>query len=224
MQSDLPKVLHTLNAKPLITYVIESLTSAGVGKVVTVIGHKGELVQETLGSSSEFVWQHEQLGTGHAVMQAEEILKDFDGGVIVACGDVPLIKKETFSSLIKCFESDEVKAVVLAMDIENPTGYGRILRDNDNNFVAIREQKDATEEELLVKEVNTGTYIFDSKFLFEGLGSINTDNAQGEYYLPDVLEYIVKSNYKVEVVTLDNPIEGSGVNTKEDLIKLEDLV
>lgn len=224
MQSDLPKVLHLLNAKPLITYVIENLASVGVEKVVTVIGHKGELVKETLGSSSEFVWQHEQLGTGHAVMQAEGILKDFDGGVIVACGDVPLIKKDTFLSLINRFESADVKAVILAMDVENPNGYGRVLRDNDGGFLAIREHKDASDKELLVSEVNTGTYIFDSKFLFEGLGSIGTDNAQGEYYLPDVLEYIVKSNYKVEVVTLENPIEGSGVNTKEDLLNLESLI
>ncbi|MCP4131529.1 MAG: NTP transferase domain-containing protein [bacterium] len=224
MKSDLPKVLHPLNGKPLIAHVLESLNKSGIDSATVVIGYKGQMVIDALGTKASFVWQHEQLGTGHAVMQAEDGLKDFEGRVVVACGDVPLIKPETFKSLIARSEGENVKAVVLTMEMENPTGYGRILKDANGNFARIVEEKDASPEEKTITEVNSGTYVFDKEFLFQGLKQIDTNNAQGEYYLPDALEYIINSGYTVQTEILKDPIEGSGINTKEELLSLEKYV
>jgi bifunctional UDP-N-acetylglucosamine pyrophosphorylase/glucosamine-1-phosphate N-acetyltransferase len=224
MQSDLPKVLQPLLGKPLIDHVIKSLNAAGVDDIVVVVGYRGETVQESLGNQVRYAWQHEQLGTGHAVLQAEEALKDFQGNVIVACGDVPLIKSETFRRLVDTALEDSTKAVVLTMDVDDPTGYGRIVTDENGSFQRIVEEKDASHDEKSIQQVNTGTYVFDKHFLFEGLKHINTDNAQGEYYLPDALNYILKAGYSVKTVSCDDPLEGSGVNTKADLQELEDIV
>ena len=224
MESDLPKVLHPLRGKPLILYVIDSLRQSGVNNIITVVGYKGEMVIQETGSRVAHVWQHEQLGTGHAVMQAEQALINHRGKVIIACGDVPLIRPETFSTLIRESCKNHVKAVVLTMTLEKPEGYGRILKDDDNNFVRIVEEKDATSDEKKIKEVNTGTYVFDRDFLFDGLKRIDTNNAQGEYYLPDALNYIINSGYFVNTVLLEKPLEGSGVNTKKDLLALEEAI
>lgn len=220
MESDIPKVLHPLCEKPLILYVIESLEKAGVDRIVTVVGYKGEMVIDAVQSRSETVWQHEQLGTGHAVMQAEEALSDFSGMVIVACGDVPLIRPSTFRRLIEYSAVPDVKAVVLTMMPENPTGYGRIVKEG-GDFIKIVEEKDASPEIKEIREVNSGTYIFDKDYLFEGLKKIDTNNAQREYYLPDVLKHIIDSGYKVKTAMLEDPIEGSGINRKEELKNLE---
>lgn len=224
MKSDLPKVIHPLQGKPLILYVIESLNSAGIKNIIVVIGYKGEMVIDTVGPCVDYVWQHEQLGTGHAVLQAEDELKNFSGQVIVACGDVPLIKAGTFKSLIEKSNRKEIKSVVLTMKVKDPTGYGRVLKDKQDNFTRIVEEKDASPEEKLITEVNTGTYIFDKEFLFLGLKHVDCNNMQGEYYLPDALEYIIKCDYSVETLLLNNPIEGSGINSKDDLISLEPYI
>jgi len=224
MKSPLPKVLQPLQNQPLIGHVINNLNNAGISSIITVVGYKGQEVIDALGSASEYVWQHEQLGTGHAVMQAEEALKDFNGKVIVACGDVPLISKATFLSLIDASLIEDVEAVVLTMEVEIPQGYGRIVKNSDGFFSKIVEEKDASDEIKTIKEVNTGTYVFDKEYLFEGLKRVDTNNAQGEYYLPDALNYILDSKKRVNTVKLDNAIEGSGINTKEDLQDLENLL
>lgn len=224
MESDLPKVLHNINGKPLIMHVLESLKKAGIQRIITVVGYKGEMVSETISGLSESVVQKEQLGTGHAVMQAETMLSGFDGNVVVACGDVPLIKPETFLNLIQANENEKVKAAVLTMKLENPTGYGRILKDSDGSFLRIVEEKDSDSEQKKIQEVNTGTYVFNSRFLFEGLKQIDTNNAQCEYYLPDALNYIIKSGFEVKTLMLDKPVEGSGINNKSELAALEKLV
>jgi len=221
MGSEIPKVLHLLNEKPLIIYVIDSLNEAGVKNIKVVVGYRGEKVIDAVGNKAEFVWQHEQLGTGHAVMQAENAFKDFIGRVIVACGDVPMISSGTFKQLIEESEAEDVRAAVITMELENPEGYGRIIKDSGKNFVRIVEEKDARDEEKKIKEVNTGTYIFDSVLLFSGLKQIDKNNAQGEYYLPDVLEYIIDSGYKVKALLLEDPDEGRGINTIEELKFLE---
>ena len=222
MNSELPKVLHSLDGKPLVKHVISSLQSAGVGDIIVVVGYKGDQVAEVLPSGVRHVWQYEQLGTGHAVMQAEEALEGFSGRVIVACGDVPLMKGSTFMRLIEESGEEGTKAVVLTMELENPTGYGRIMKDGNGSFRKIVEEKDASPEERLVKEVNTGTYVFDKDFLFEGLRRVDRNNAQGEYYLPDALDYILDSGYKVKTVILEDPVEGSGINTRDELLRLEE--
>lgn len=222
MKSDMPKVLQPFLGKPLISHVIDNLKNAGIDNIFVVVGYRGELVIDVITGRAAHVWQHEQLGTGHAVMQAEKALEGFSGRVVIACGDVPLISPETFRSMIAESDSDRIKAVVLTMKLEHPHGYGRIVMDESGNFLKIVEEKDADLEEKKIQEVNTGTYIFDKRFLFEGLRHINTNNAQGEYYLPDALHNILSSGYTVKTMLLANPIEGSGVNTKEELQKLEE--
>ncbi|MCU0821484.1 MAG: sugar phosphate nucleotidyltransferase [Spirochaetes bacterium] len=224
MKSDIPKVLHNLNGKPLVQHVINSLRSSGIEDVILVVGYRGETVISEIGNSVKYVWQHEQLGTGHAVMQAEKALEEFKGRVIIACGDAPGITPETFRRMIGESKGEKTKAVVLTMIQENPTGYGRIIKDINSRFVKIVEEKDASPEEKKEKEVNTGTYVFDRDSLFSGLKNVGTNNAQGEYYLTDVLQYIASSGYNVKRVVLDNPVEGSGINSREELERLEQYI
>lgn len=224
MQSELPKVLHHLNGKSLIEYVVDSLNSAGIDDILVVVGYRGEEVISRLGKRVNYVWQHEQLGTGHAVMQAADYFKDYDGDVVIACGDVPLIKPSTFRNIIQEGDEPLTGAVVLTMIPDNPHGYGRILKDDKGSFISIVEEKDASAEEKKVKEVNSGTYLFRAPLLFEGLKNITTDNAQGEYYLPDVLSYVVKKGFEVKTVLLGSSQEGRGINTREELFELEKYV
>jgi bifunctional UDP-N-acetylglucosamine pyrophosphorylase/glucosamine-1-phosphate N-acetyltransferase len=220
MKSDLPKVLHPLNGKPLVGHVVDSLNKAGIAEIIAVVGYRGESVAEALTGRVKTVWQREQLGTGHAVLQAENELAGRKSPTVIACGDVPLIKPETFRSLINMLEGN-VKAVVLTMKPPAPKGYGRIVRDSSGAFSRIVEEKDASPEEKLITEVNSGTYAFDPVYLFEGLKRINTDNAQKEYYLPDALNYIISSGCTVETVCLKDPVEGSGINSPEELENIE---
>ncbi len=222
MKSDLPKVLHPLLGKPLIGHVIANLRTAGVSDIFVVVGYRGELVIDAVKKLAKPVWQRQQLGTGHAVMQAEKDLEGFSGRIIVACGDAPLVRPESFRSLISESEEPAVRAVVLTMSLDNPSGYGRIVKDASGNFVRIVEEKDASSDEKKIHEVNSGTYIFDKQLLFEGLKGINTNNAQGEFYLPDALQHIISSGFIVRTKLLKNSREGSGVNTKEELKALED--
>jgi UDP-N-acetylglucosamine diphosphorylase/glucosamine-1-phosphate N-acetyltransferase len=222
MQSDLPKVLQPFLNRPMILHVLDSLEKAGVSDICVIVGYRGELVVEAVGNRAQTVWQREQLGTGHAVMQAEKAMAGFSGKVIVACGDVPLIRPETFRAMIEASGPDSARAVVLTMKLDNPTGYGRIVKDGAGNFLKIVEEKDAGAEERAIREVNTGTYVFDKRLLFDGLKRINTNNAQGEYYLPDALEHVVRSGFKVRTMLLNDPLEGRGVNTREELWRLED--
>ncbi len=222
MQSDLPKVLHSFMGKPLILHVLDSLMAAGISDIYVVVGYRGELVIDAVGDRAIPVWQHEQLGTGHAVMQAEGFFKDYAGRVIVACGDVPLVRPETFCALAEASEIENVRAAVLTMIPENPAGYGRVMKDATGGFLRIVEEKDATDMEKRIREVNTGTYMFDARCLFEGLRRIDTNNAQGEYYLPDALLYAKARGYDVKTMLLEDPAEGSGVNTAEELRRLEE--
>lgn len=224
MKSELPKVLHRLRGKPLISHVIENIKLAGISDVIVVIGYGGERIIEAVGNSVEFVWQREQLGTGHAVVQTESRLNDFKGDLLVACGDVPLISPSTFSSLIESARGGDVGASVLAMYMDNPTGYGRVIKDENGNLIRIVEESDSTSEEKEIREVNTGTYVFDRDLLFTGLSTVRNDNTQGEYYLPDVLQYIIASGYTVNTVLLEDSVEGSGVNSQEELERLEDYL
>ncbi|MCX7680162.1 MAG: NTP transferase domain-containing protein [Spirochaetes bacterium] len=221
MKSELPKVLHMFAGKPLVLHVVNNLSAAGIDDITVVVGYRGEMVEEVVRPYARVVWQHQQLGTGHAVMQTKSIFQDFSGGLIVACGDVPLMKPRTFRNIVKVGLNDVVKAVVVTMRIDNPFGYGRIVRDSDGNIERIVEEKDATEEIRKIDEVNAGTYFFDAKLLFEGLETIGTNNAQGEYYLPDVVQYIRSRGYVSKPYLLDDPLEGVGVNSQEDLKRIE---
>lgn len=221
MKSELPKVLHPLLGKPLIQHVIDNIRQSGIDDITVVVGYKGEDVIRETGPSVKYVWQREQLGTGHAVLQAEDGFRGFEGKVIVACGDAPFISARSFSLLAAQMDDGAVKASVLTMMQDNPTGYGRMLKDGQGHLVRIVEEKDASPEQKLIKEVNSGTYVFDSALLFEGLKKIGNNNAQKEYYLPDVLVYMISNGFAVTTMPLPDPFEGTGVNSREELAAVE---
>jgi UDP-N-acetylglucosamine diphosphorylase/glucosamine-1-phosphate N-acetyltransferase len=222
MQSELPKVLHPLLNKPLISHVIDNIRQSGIDNITLVVGYKGDEVIQAVGSSVLVAWQREQLGTGHAVLQAKDFFEDFSGKILVACGDAPLISAGSFLLLNSELKDSSVKASVLTMILQNPKGYGRMIKNANGSLEAIVEEKDATPAQKLVTEVNSGTYMFDSQLLFDGLSNIRNDNAQNEYYLTDVIEYIVKKGHRVTTVPLLNSSEGRGINSKEELKQLEE--
>ena len=224
MKSKLYKVLHPVCGKPMVEHVIDHIGSLDVERIVTVVGHGAELVKEKLGDKSEYVLQAEQLGTAHAVQQAEPILGELEGTTLVVCGDTPLIRPETMQALFAHHESHNAKATILTAVTENPTGYGRIIRDDAGQVAQIVEQKDASKEQQLVKEINTGTYCFDNKTLFEALKRVNNDNAQGEYYLPDVIEILQKQGEIVSAYVTDDFDETLGVNDRFALSQAEELM
>lgn len=224
MKSKLYKVLHPVCGKPMVEHVIDHIGSLEVERVVTVVGHGAELVKETLGDKSEYVLQAEQLGTAHAVQQAEPILGSLEGTTLVVCGDTPLIRPETMQALFAHHEANNAKATILTAVAANPTGYGRIIRDAAGQVAQIVEQKDASAEQQLVKEINTGTYCFDNKALFEALKQVKNDNAQGEYYLPDVIEILQKQGEVVAAYVTENFDETLGVNDRFALSQAEELM
>lgn len=224
MKSKLYKVLHPVCGKPMVEHVIDHIETVNVDRIVTVVGHGADLVKETLGTKSEYVLQAEQLGTAHAVQQAEPILGELEGTTLVVCGDTPLIRPETMQALFAHHAEQGAKATILTAVAENPTGYGRILRDANGQVAQIVEQKDATSEQQKVTEINTGTYCFDNKALFAALKEVNNENAQGEYYLPDVIEIMQKQGDIVSAFVTDNFNETLGVNDRFALSQAEELM
>ncbi|AQS53854.1 Bifunctional protein GlmU [Jeotgalibaca dankookensis] len=214
MKSKLYKVLHEVCGKTMVEHVIDQVEQAGVDKIVTIVGHGAEAVQTTVGNRSEFVLQSEQLGTGHAVLQAKETLGGKSGTTLVICGDTPLLTAQTLENLVKHHESQQAKATILTAHADDPLGYGRIIRNQAQHVEKIVEQKDATESEARVQEINTGTYVFDNEILFEALANVNNDNAQGEYYLPDVIEILKKQGQIVSAYQMTDMSEALGVNDR----------
>lgn len=224
MKSKLYKVLHPILGRPMIQYVIEALKPAKLEELVTVIGHGAETVKSKIGNESQFVLQEEQLGTAHAVMQAEEILKNKSGTTIVVCGDTPLITSKTFEKLFEYHERSGAKATILTTNITDPTGYGRVIRGETGDVERIVEHKDASDEEKTVKEINTGTYCFDNEALFSALKKVNNDNAQQEYYLPDVIEILKSQNEKVTAFITDDEKETIGINDRVALSHAKNIM
>ncbi|ETT88326.1 bifunctional UDP-N-acetylglucosamine diphosphorylase/glucosamine-1-phosphate N-acetyltransferase GlmU [Viridibacillus sp. FSL R5-0477] len=224
MKSKLYKVLHPVCGKPMVEHVVDHIQTLDVERIVTIVGYGAEKVKEQLGEKSEYVLQAEQLGTAHAVQQVEPILGDLEGTTIVICGDTPLIRPETMKALFEHHESNHAKATILTAIAEDPTGYGRILRSTDQQVAQIVEQKDATPEQRQVKEINTGTYCFDNKALFAALKLVKNDNAQGEYYLPDVIEILQKQGEVVAAYVTENFAETLGVNDRFALSQAEETM
>lgn len=216
MKSDLPKVLHKIHDKALVEYVIDAVKEAGIKKTCLVIGYKADEIKANVKRNVEYAFQAEQLGTGHAVMCAKDFIED-EGDTLVLCGDTPLILGDTLKKLIEYHKENGFYVTVLSAKMEDPTGYGRIVRDENGNFLKNVEHKDATEEERKITEINSGMYIFNSKELKDGLGKLTTDNAQGEYYLPDVITVIREKGLKVGAFSIDDPSEIFGINTVEQL-------
>ncbi|QKY70891.1 bifunctional UDP-N-acetylglucosamine diphosphorylase/glucosamine-1-phosphate N-acetyltransferase GlmU [Lentibacillus sp. CBA3610] len=221
MKSKLYKVLHPILGRPMVQHVIEQLKPVNLDKMVTIVGHGAEEVSEYIGDDSQMVLQEEQLGTGHAVLQAEERLKNQEGITIVVCGDTPLITHETYQALFDHHEREGAKATILTAKAPDPAGYGRVIRDGENEVKRIVEQKDATDSELLVDEINTGTYCFDNKALFEALQHVSNDNVQGEYYLPDVIEILQNRGEKVSAFQTPDFEETLGINDRIALAQAE---
>ncbi|MCU9615289.1 bifunctional UDP-N-acetylglucosamine diphosphorylase/glucosamine-1-phosphate N-acetyltransferase GlmU [Caldibacillus lycopersici] len=224
MKSKLYKVLHPVCGKPMVQHVIDQMLDVGADQIITVVGHGAELVKKELEGKSDFVLQEKQLGTAHAVLQTYDLLKEKDGLTLVVCGDTPLLKADTIQSLMEHHNKEKATMTVLTAIADDPTGYGRVIR-NDKGFVEkIVEHKDASEVERLVKEINTGTYCFDNQALFAALQKVSNNNVQQEYYLPDVLE-ILKSNGEVVSAFVTNDFsESLGVNDRVALAQAEKLM
>ena len=221
MKSKIPKVLHKVLDKPMLDHVMEAAQVVTNNKPIVVIGHMSDMVREHLGDKAEIALQEEQLGTGHAVMMAEHYIDDEDE-VLILCGDTPLIKGETLKEMTK-IKSEGYAAVVMSAVEEDPTGYGRIIRDESNDFMRIREQKDASEEEKAIKEINAGMYIINGKLLKENLSKLSVNNAQREYYLTDVLEHIKNAGHRIGVYQADK-MEIMGVNSRLQLSEAERIM
>ena len=221
MKSDLPKVLHLVNDRTMVSHVINLSKSVGSEKIILILGHKKELVIDSVKNENiEYVIQEPQLGTGHAVQQTYSLFKDFDSDVLVLSGDVPLLRESTINKMLEIHHDANHGATVLTAIFDDPFGYGRVVRKNDDTLDKIVEHKDCTEDQLSIKEINAGIYLFKAKSLFPALKKIKKNNKQGEYYLPDALEYIAKSGKSIALHITNEPMEISGVNTVEQLEEL----
>lgn len=223
MKSKTAKVIHEILGKTLVDYVIESAREAGADEVCVVVGHQKEDVMASIGDGVTFVTQEELLGTGHAVMQAGDFIED-EGQVLVLFGDTPLITSDTLKAMIDHTETTGSQVTVLSTLVENPFGYGRIIRDAEGAFLKSVEQKDASEEERKSCEINSGMYCFDSKALKDSLSKLSNDNAQGEYYLPDTLEIIMNGGGRAEALITEKSDEILGINTKVQLAEAAEII
>lgn len=224
MKSKLYKVMHPVMGKAMVEHVVQSAVDAEVEKVFTVIGVGAESVKECLQEKSDYVYQKEQLGTAHAVEQARSFLEKEEGTTLVLSGDAPLVQAETIKKLMDFHEEKEAKATILTAIVDDPFGYGRIIRSEDGSVNKIVEEKDASFEEKKKREINTGTYCFDNKKLFEILGKVDNDNAQGEYYLPDVIEILKEEKEVIEAYPLDDQNESLGVNDRVALSEAQEIM
>lgn len=225
MNSDLPKVVHKCMGQPMVHYVIKAAKESGALDVCVIVGYKSKEVKDAIYDMVEYAEQTEQLGTGHAVKCAKEFIGT-EGDTIVLCGDTPLITGETLTELVDLHKKQSNGVTVLSAILENAAGYGRIIRDADGNFLKIVEDKDATEEEKEVREVNSGMYIFNSEALSASLDMLSNNNVAGEYYLTDTIALIKKTGLKVSAM----PVTGAavnqilGVNTVEQLKIAEEIM
>ncbi len=224
MKSRLPKVLHKLCGKPMLAHVIWAACEAGIQKNIVVIGYEADMVRETIDSEIEWVYQSEQLGTGHAVMQAEPLLAGFSGSILILCGDTPLINATTLTQLVETHVKSQNAVTVLTAIIDDPTGYGRIVRGKNGKVREIVEQKDASPNQLKINEINTGIYCFTGQKLFTGLKKITPANAQGEYYLTDVLSVLKKNRELIGTMRVMDPLETMGINNRIQLAEAEKLL
>ena len=217
MKSEKPKVAHEVLGKPMVCWVIDAARKASANRIISVVGHGREQVIPLVQESSEVVVQKEQKGTAHAVLTCKHALENFEGSVVVLSGDSPLISAHTIRSLISVREEKNAAVVVLTMNLEDPYGYGRIIRDSKGAVERIVEQKDTSEEEAAIRECNSGVYCFDARALFDALEQVNTNNAQGEFYLTDVLYLSRAAGREVLALPTEDATECLGVNSRVQL-------
>lgn len=221
MKSDKIKVLHHVGGKPMVQHVVDSITDFS-SNIVLVIGHQSEDVNDSLDNKElKYVVQNEQLGTGHAVMQARELIANHNGPVLVLYGDTPLLRGDTLKRFVKIHQKEKAACTVLTALIDNPTGYGRIVKDQEGYITKIVEEKDASLEEKSIKEINSGVCCFDSKLLLEALDNIHNNNVQGEYYLTDTISYLSAQGETVVPMSITDNSEIIGINDRVNLAKAE---
>lgn len=224
MRSKLPKVLHKVGGKPMLQHVLDAADAAGAAEKIVIVGHGAELVESMVGEQGKIVLQAEQLGTGHAVMQTKEALAGFTGTAMILCGDTPLLDGEELKKFYEAHVQSGAAATVLTAFMDNPFGYGRIVRDADGNVQGIVEEKDADAQQKLIKEINTGIYCLECPLMFDVLATLTCDNAQGEYYLTDVLTKLNEAGKKVGgVVTADSDMV-MGINSRRQLAEAESVM
>lgn len=225
MRSRLVKVLHPLAGRPMLTRVIEAVKAAGVSRIVVVVGHQAEEVKKAIGDGVEYALQKEQLGTGHAVMQTAELLRGHRGTVLVTYGDTPLYRAESYRRLIDEHVSSKAEATLLSTFVDDPTGYGRVIRSADGDFAGVVEERDIDADHVrAIREINTGSYCFNSPLLFEMLSQVKNENQQGEYYLPDVLGLLLQAGKRVGIFVLSDSSETLGINDRRQLAVAEEVI
>lgn len=224
MKSGYSKLVHKACGKAMIEWVCGAAENAGVSETVAIVGHKAEQVMECMGDRVKYVMQEKQLGTGHAVMQAEEYIRNTSGYVLVLYGDTPLVTSETIAETIKFHKESGSKATVITAELPDPTGYGRILRDEKGCIARIVEHRDATEQERAVGEINSGMYLFSAKELLGALKEITNDNDQGEYYLTDTISILIRKGYKVSAYKISDADEVMGVNDRVQLHQASEVL
>ena len=224
MKSRLYKVLHPVAGRAMVDHVLTQVEKIEPDLIETIIGNGADKVRDLLGDRTKYALQEEQLGTANAVMQAEKDLGNKEGITLIVNGDTPLFTAETFESLLDYHEKQEAAVTILTAHADNPFGYGRIVRDNGGNVEKIVEQKDASRSEQEIQEINTGVLCFDNKLLFENLHKVNNDNAQGEYYLPDVISLLKEQGKKVAAYEMADLSESLGVNDRVALSQAEKLM
>jgi bifunctional UDP-N-acetylglucosamine pyrophosphorylase/glucosamine-1-phosphate N-acetyltransferase len=220
MHSDLPKVLHPVCGQPLLLYVLDALAAAGIARPIVVIGHGADEVREIAGDRVDFVEQQEQLGTGHAVRQAWPFLEGSTDPVLILYGDTPLLEAATITRLVELHRSSRASATMLTAELADPSGYGRVIRRPDRVVTRIVEEADATPDEARVREINAGTYVFEPEALSAGLERLRPTNAQGEYYLTDVVGWLLSKGRHVEALLADAE-QTMGINARRELAAVE---
>jgi bifunctional UDP-N-acetylglucosamine pyrophosphorylase/glucosamine-1-phosphate N-acetyltransferase len=221
MKSKLYKVLHPVCGKPMVQHVVDTLEAMRVEDVVVVVGHGADAVRATLGDRVTYALQQEQLGTAHAVQQAVPFLQEKQGTTFILYGDVPLLSVETLTSLLQYHEEQQAAATVLTATLNDPTGYGRIIRSETGQVLRIVEHKDASEQERAIREINTGIYCFDNQKLLKALAQVTNDNAQGEYYVTDCVGILREAGEKIAAFEAVDPDETMGVNDRVQLSEAE---
>lgn len=230
MKSQKAKVLHELDGRPIIAHVVQKALGLQPRKIFVVVGHQAEAVEAAVRAAinnddvAGFVLQREQKGTGDAVMAAREVLQNANSNLLILSGDVPLVREETLRKLVEEHQASGATCSILTVKLENPTGYGRVVRDEQNNFARIVEQKDATAEEKLIREINSGIYCFDTTKLFAALEQVQPTNQQQEYYLTDAPAILLAGGEKIELFVINDQREVSGINSRAELAEFENLM
>lgn len=226
MHTELPKVLHEVCGRPMLAYVLDTCRQVSVEKIYVVVGFGNEQIKERFNQTEDIVWiqQKEQKGTAHAVLCCRQYLEDFKGQTLVLCGDGPLIRAATLKTLIQKHEEGQPAATLATAVLDEPAGYGRIIRDEKGNIQSIVEDSDCTPRQLAINEVNPSYYLFNNKLLFDAVQDIKPDNVKKEFYLTDAVAHIISTGHKVLAVTAVRPDEARGVNSRVQLTEANKIM